>query len=145
MVGYEPKLSRSGNGFITGLIVPRGNASDSCQLLPMFEQVVKRTGVIPGVVSVDDGYSSAPQIQAGEDRLRPDDTNRGPLMAAQRPGVLKKPQFGRSNGRMEKTRALVKPKTLSPDLFGEGHASTCYGKNKGQVDQPRHKIRTNFW
>jgi hypothetical protein len=59
VVGYKPQLARSGNGFITGLIVPRGNASDSCQLVPMFEQVVGRTGVIPEIVSVDDGYSSA--------------------------------------------------------------------------------------
>jgi hypothetical protein len=59
VVGYKPQLARSGNGFITGLIVPLGNASDSCQLVPMFEQVVGRTGVIPEIVSVDDGYSSA--------------------------------------------------------------------------------------
>lgn len=58
VVGYKPQLARSSNGFITGLIVPQGNASDSCQLLPMFEQVVRRTGVIPETVSVDDGYSS---------------------------------------------------------------------------------------
>jgi len=58
VIGYKPQLARSGNGFITGIIVPLGNASDSCQLLPMFEQVVKRTGVIPEIVSVDDGYSS---------------------------------------------------------------------------------------
>jgi len=58
VIGYKPQLARSGNGFITGLIVPQGNASDSCQLVPMFEQVKKRTGVIPEIVSVDDGYSS---------------------------------------------------------------------------------------
>jgi IS5 family transposase len=58
VVGYKPQLARSGNGFITGLIVPQGNASDSGQLVPMFEQVVRRTGVIPETVSVDDGYSS---------------------------------------------------------------------------------------
>lgn len=58
VVGYKPQLARSGNGFITGLIVPQGNASDSCQLVPMFEQVIRRTGVIPEIVSVDDGYSS---------------------------------------------------------------------------------------
>ncbi len=57
-VGYKPQLARSGNGFITGLIVPQGNAADSCQLVPMFEQVIRRTGVIPDTVSVDDGYSS---------------------------------------------------------------------------------------
>lgn len=59
VVGYKPNLARSENGFVTGLIVPQGNASDSGELIPMFEQVVRRTGVIPGIVSVDDGYSSA--------------------------------------------------------------------------------------
>lgn len=59
VVGYRPQLARSGNGFITGLIVPQGNASDSCQLVPMFEQVIRRMGVIPEIVSVDDGYSSS--------------------------------------------------------------------------------------
>lgn len=60
VVGYKPQLARSGNGFIMGLIVPLGNAADSCQLVPMFEQFVQRTGVIPETVSVDDGYSSQP-------------------------------------------------------------------------------------
>ena len=59
VVGYKPNLARSANGFVTGLIVPQGNASDSGELVPMFEQVVRRTGVIPDTVSVDDGYSSA--------------------------------------------------------------------------------------
>lgn len=59
VVGYKPSLARSGNGFVTGLIVPQGNASDSGQLVPIFEQAVLRTGVIPDTVSVDDGYSSA--------------------------------------------------------------------------------------
>ena len=59
VVGYKPQLARSRAGFVTGLIVPQGNASDSCQLVPMFEQVVRRTGVIPDTVSTDDGYSSA--------------------------------------------------------------------------------------
>ena len=58
VVGYKPQLARSGDGFIMGLIVPQGNAADSCQLVPMFEQVFQRTGVIPDTVSVDDGYSS---------------------------------------------------------------------------------------
>jgi IS5 family transposase len=58
VVGYKPNLARSGNGFITGLIVPQGNAADSGELVPMFDQVVRRTRVIPDTVSVDDGYSS---------------------------------------------------------------------------------------
>lgn len=59
VVGYKPQLGRSGAGFVTALIVPLGNAADSGQLVPMFEQHVERTGAIPGTVSVDDGYSSA--------------------------------------------------------------------------------------
>ena len=58
-VGYKPQLGRSGAGFIVGFILPRGNAADSGQLVPMFEQVVRRTQTIPGEVSVDDGYASS--------------------------------------------------------------------------------------
>ena len=58
VVGYKPQLARSAMGFVTGLIVPQGNAADSGQLVPMFDQVVRRTGVVPKIVSVDDGYSS---------------------------------------------------------------------------------------
>lgn len=58
VVGYKPQLGRSGAGFVVGLIVPRGNAADSGQLVPMFDEVVARTGVVPSVVSVDDGYAS---------------------------------------------------------------------------------------
>ena len=66
VVGYKPQLGRSGKGFILGLIVPLGNAADSGQLIPMFDQVVERTGVVPPTVSTDDGYSSA----AGRDELK---------------------------------------------------------------------------
>lgn len=58
VVGYKPQLARSGCGFIVGLIVPLGNAADSTQLIPMFEQVVERTGITPSMVSADDGYAS---------------------------------------------------------------------------------------
>jgi len=58
VIGYKPQLARSGAGFITGLLLPKGNAADSKQLVPMFNEVVRRTGVVPQVVSVDDGYAS---------------------------------------------------------------------------------------
>lgn len=58
VVGYKPQLARSGRGFVTGLIVPQGNAADSGQLLPMYDAVVARTSVVPKVASMDDGYSS---------------------------------------------------------------------------------------
>ena len=59
VIGYKPQLARSGAGFITGLLLPRGNASDSGQLGPMFAEVKRRTTVTPTIVSLDDGYASA--------------------------------------------------------------------------------------
>lgn len=58
VIGYKPQLARSGAGFITGLLLPKGNASDSGQLVPMVDEVVRRTKVTPKVLSVDDGYAS---------------------------------------------------------------------------------------
>jgi IS5 family transposase len=62
VIGYKPQLARSGAGFITGILVPRGNASDSEQFAPMFRDVQRRTGVTPRVVSLDDGYASAANV-----------------------------------------------------------------------------------
>lgn len=67
-VGYKPQLARSGNGFITALIVPVGNAADSSQLVPLFDQVEARTRVVPDIVSVDDGYASDEGRTALQDR-----------------------------------------------------------------------------
>ena len=58
VVGYRPQLARSGGGFVTALVLPRGNAADSPHLVPMVKEQVTNTGVIPSVVSADDGYSS---------------------------------------------------------------------------------------
>lgn len=58
VVGYKPQLARSGEGFIVGFLLPQGNAADSTQLLPLFEQSANRTCIIPHAVSVDDGYAS---------------------------------------------------------------------------------------
>lgn len=64
VVGYKPQLARSGQGFITGLLLPQGNAADSKQLVPMFDEVVRTTGVVPDVVSTDDGYASKANVDA---------------------------------------------------------------------------------
>ena len=40
VIGYEPQVARSGGGFITGLLLPKGNAADSGQLVPMVDEVV---------------------------------------------------------------------------------------------------------
>jgi len=64
VVGYKPQIARSGAGFITGLLLPKGNAADSEQLVPMVDAVVRRTTVVPRVLSVDDGYASAANVAA---------------------------------------------------------------------------------
>jgi hypothetical protein len=58
VVGYRPQLARSGRGFVTALLLPRGNAADSPYLAPMVQEQITNTGVIPALTSVDDGYSS---------------------------------------------------------------------------------------
>jgi hypothetical protein len=58
VVGYRPQLARSGNGFVTGLVLPRGNAADSPHLVAMVKEQITNTGVIPLMASADDGYSS---------------------------------------------------------------------------------------
>ena len=47
-----------------GLLSPhQGNAADSKQLIPMLDEVARRTGVISDMVSVDDGYASRANVQ----------------------------------------------------------------------------------
>jgi hypothetical protein len=64
VVGYKPQVARSGAGFVTGLLLPKGNAADSEQLVPMVDEVVRRTSVVPRVLSIDDGYASAANMAA---------------------------------------------------------------------------------
>jgi hypothetical protein len=68
VIGYKPQLARSGAGFITGLLLPQGNAFDSKTLVPMVDEVISRTKVTPTVVSVDDGYASKENKKELEDR-----------------------------------------------------------------------------
>ncbi len=68
VIGYKPQLARSGAGFIVGLLLPKGNAADSDQLVPMVDEVVARTSVVPAVVSVDDGYASKANVQTLRER-----------------------------------------------------------------------------
>ena len=58
VVGYKPQLVRSKQGFVVSLVLPPGSASDSGQFVPVIEQAIKNTGVLPHLVSADDGYSS---------------------------------------------------------------------------------------
>jgi IS5 family transposase len=68
VIGYKPQLARTGAGFIAGLLLHKGNAPDSKQLVPMIDEVIVRTKVVPTVVSVDDGYASANNMEILKDR-----------------------------------------------------------------------------
>jgi hypothetical protein len=68
VIGYKPQLARSGAGFVVGLRLPKGNAADSDQLVPMVDEVTVRTGVTPTTVSVDDGYASRANMDALKQR-----------------------------------------------------------------------------
>ena len=59
VVGYRPQICRSANGFVGYLEVPEGNAADSERFLPALEGWKETTGVVPDLVSTDDGYTSA--------------------------------------------------------------------------------------
>jgi len=58
VIGYKPQLVRSANGFVTSLTVPHGNTADCAELVPAISASVRRTGIVPGWVSTDDGYAS---------------------------------------------------------------------------------------
>jgi hypothetical protein len=58
VIGYKPQLGRSKNGFVSSLIVPEGNASDSGKLVPILLDSIQHTCVTPWLVSTDDGYAS---------------------------------------------------------------------------------------
>lgn len=55
-IGYKPQIGRSKKGFIPGILVPQGNASDSGQLPEIIDDSIKRTSVMPDVIGTDDGY-----------------------------------------------------------------------------------------
>jgi IS5 family transposase len=66
VLGYRPQLGRSGQGFVTALILPKGNAADNRQLVDVVVDHWDRSGVLPLLVSSDDGYSDQ---KAREDLL----------------------------------------------------------------------------
>ena len=74
VVGYRPQLARSGRGFVTALVLPRGNAADSPHLFTMVKEQITNTGVTPSMASADDGYSTGagargsagPRAQSGK-------------------------------------------------------------------------------
>jgi len=67
VVGYRPQVGRSGQGFVSALLVPEGNAADNGQLVEAVLDHWERSGVLPRLVSTDDGYSDG---GAREDLLK---------------------------------------------------------------------------
>jgi len=57
VIGYKPQLARSGNGFVTALLVEEGNPADSTRLTAVVAQIEQRTGVRPQEITADDGYA----------------------------------------------------------------------------------------
>jgi hypothetical protein len=57
--GFKPQIGRSDQGFIVAATVPQGNASDSGQMTDITNQAIAKTGVIPAVLSYDDGYTNS--------------------------------------------------------------------------------------
>lgn len=56
--GFKIQLGRSAHGFVTSLILPQGNASDSKFPEDLVLDQYNRTGIIPSLFCADDGYTS---------------------------------------------------------------------------------------
>ena len=62
--GYKPQLGQSRNGLVTALLIEEGNPADSKRLEPLLEEHIRRVGITPSTVTVDDGYASAAGFKA---------------------------------------------------------------------------------
>ena len=60
--GYRPQLSFSASNLVTALLVPEGNAADQGQYISLVKATIQNTGVVPKIVSTDDGYTGAAQL-----------------------------------------------------------------------------------
>jgi len=58
VIGYKPQVLRTAGGFVTVAELLAGNPADAARLIPVIEQHVDLTGVVPSVVTADDGYTS---------------------------------------------------------------------------------------
>jgi IS5 family transposase len=66
--GYKPQIAFSSSGFTTAIVIPEGNAADRGQFITIAEKSMKNTGIIPQVISVDDGYTSAENLAELQER-----------------------------------------------------------------------------
>jgi len=60
--GYRPNFAFSANGFLTSFTLESGNTSDSKAFVACLEENKKMTGVAAFMISVDDGYSAAANL-----------------------------------------------------------------------------------
>lgn len=60
VIGYKPQVLRTAGGFVTVAELLPGNPADAARLVPVIEQHVELTGIVPSVVTADDGYISGP-------------------------------------------------------------------------------------
>jgi hypothetical protein len=68
VIGYKPQIALSGESFITSLRLPQGNAADSGQLIPMIDDVERRTTRVPERLTLDDGYASKANVEVAKAR-----------------------------------------------------------------------------
>jgi hypothetical protein len=105
VVGYRPQLARSGSGFVTVLVLPRGNAADSPHLIAMVKEQITNTGIIPAMTSADDGHSS----QQGREEVlglgvKVVSISRGPRQEAHRGAAMEEPALPTGAGRSQRDR-----------------------------------------
>lgn len=74
VVGYHPQLARSRNGLVTCVLLEPGASGDANGLVPTLEKSIENTGVVPRVLSTDDGYTSAKNL-AGARKLGVEDVS----------------------------------------------------------------------
>jgi hypothetical protein len=60
--GYRAQCGFSAAGMVAALIVPIGNQADQSQLSCVVNQAIANTGVIPELVTVDDGYTGESEM-----------------------------------------------------------------------------------
>ena len=63
VIGYKPQICKSANGLVGYLEVPEGNAADSEKLIDALWGWMRTTGVIPRLLSGDDGYTSKENLR----------------------------------------------------------------------------------
>ncbi len=141
--GYKAQLGRSANGFITAVSVPEGNAADSDQVRPMVQQHIERTGIIPELVSADDGYASGPHADYLKEVLGVQDVSIS--------GAKGRRQLGEDLWQSELYKQARADRSAVESLMSVGKHSFRFGQcHRRGIDAVRDEllekvIAYNFW